>query len=55
MFSRSGWWPNDGAWRQGFSPEEIIEALAAKQAKNEAREWPGWRTEEQGKAIEHIK
>ena len=43
----------DGAWRSGHSPEEIALALAAKQAKNEARRWPDWRTVEPGKAIEH--
>lgn len=45
----------DGAWRAGFSPEQIAHAIAAKQAKNEARQWPNWRTAEPGKAIEHIK
>lgn len=43
----------DGAWRAGHSPETIVSALAAKQAKNEARKWPDWRTVEPGKAIEH--
>ena len=45
----------DGAWRVGYSPQEIINALVAKQAKNERRKWPDWRTAEPGKAIEHIK
>lgn len=45
----------DGAWRAGYSPEEIANAIQAKQAKNEARKWPDWRTAEPGKAIEHIK
>jgi hypothetical protein len=44
----------DGAWRIGASPEEIIAALVAKQAKNEARTWPDWKTAEPGKAIEHL-
>jgi hypothetical protein len=43
----------DGAWRHGFTPEEIASALASKQAKNEARKWPDWRTVAPGKAIEH--
>lgn len=43
----------DGAWRAGYSPEEIIAALIAKQTKNEKRKWPDWRTAEPGKAIEH--
>jgi hypothetical protein len=43
----------DGAWRQGFTPEQIATALAAKQARNEARTWPDWRTMPEGKAIEH--
>jgi hypothetical protein len=45
----------DGAWRTGHSPEEIVAALEAKQAKNEARQWPDWRTAEPGKAIEHLR
>ncbi len=45
----------DGAWRAGFSPEQIAQAIAAKQARNEARQWPDWRNAEPGKAIEHIK
>ena len=43
----------DGAWRSGASPEEIIEAIVAKQTKNEGRRWPDWRTAAPGKAIEH--
>lgn len=43
----------DGAWRAGFTPEQIIAALVAKQAKNEARNWPDWRTAPLDKAIEH--
>lgn len=43
----------DGAWRAGYSPEEIASALVAKQAKNEARTWPDWRTMPEDKAIEH--
>ncbi len=45
----------DGAWRDGYSPEEIAAAIAAKQARNENRKWPDWRTAEPGKAIEHIR
>ena len=45
----------DGAWRAGLSPEQIIETLAGKQAKNEARTWPDWRTADPSKAIEHIR
>lgn len=43
----------DGAWRAGFTPLEIIEALEAKQARNEARRWPDWRTVGEDRAIEH--
>lgn len=43
----------DGAWRAGYSPEQIWEALKAKQANNEARAWPDWRTMPTDKAIEH--
>jgi len=45
----------DGAWRAGFSPEQIAKAIAAKQERNESRKWPDWRTAEPGKAIEHVR
>lgn len=45
----------DGAWRAGYTPEQIVAALVAKQTKNEQRKWPDWRTAEPGKAIEHIR
>ncbi len=43
----------DGAWRAGHGPQQIIDAIVAKQAKNEARTWPDWRTAIPGQAIEH--
>lgn len=43
----------DGAWRCGATPAQIIEALVAKQIKNEGRAWPDWRTADPAKAIEH--
>lgn len=45
----------DGAWRAGHEPQTILDALAAKQAKNEARTWPDWRTMSPDKAIEHVR
>lgn len=43
----------DGAWRSGATPQEISAAIAAKQARNEARMWPDWRSADPDKAIEH--
>lgn len=43
----------DGAWRAGLSPEQIIGGIVGKQAKNERRTWPDWRTAPADKAIEH--
>ncbi len=43
----------DGAWRSGADPQQIIDALVAKQAKNESRVWPDWRTMPADQAIEH--
>lgn len=43
----------DGAWRVGYSPEEIAEALSAKLQQNKQRTWPDWRTSDPDKAIEH--
>lgn len=45
----------DGAWRAGHTPEEIVVAFNAKLAKNEAREWPDWRTRSGDEPIEHVK
>jgi len=45
----------DGALRAGFSPGQIVDALAAKQTTNEQRKWPDWRTATPGKAIEHVR
>lgn len=45
----------DGAWRAGFEPQQIVEGIDAKQAKNEARDWPDWRTADPDKAIEHVR
>jgi hypothetical protein len=43
----------DGAWRSGATPQQIIDALVAKQEKNELRKWPDWRTASENEAIEH--
>jgi hypothetical protein len=43
----------DGCWRSGALPDQIIDALIAKQIKNEGRKWPDWRTVPTDKAIEH--
>lgn len=43
----------DGAWRAGWEPQQILDAIAAKQARNEARTWPAWRTMSEDQAIEH--
>lgn len=45
----------DGAWRAGYSPEQIAAAIEAKQTKNELRNWPDWRTSDPDKAIEHVR
>lgn len=45
----------DGAQRTGADPQAIIDAIKAKQAKNEARDWPDWRTADPDKAIEHAR
>jgi hypothetical protein len=43
----------DGAWRAGHKPQRIIDAIVAKQTRNEARTWPDWRTADPNRAIEH--
>lgn len=43
----------DGAWRAGFTPEEIAAALRDKLIVNEHREWPDWRKVDVDQVIEH--
>ena len=43
----------DGAWRAGWEPQEIINAIKTKQSVNEQRTWPDWRTMSPDQAIEH--
>lgn len=43
----------DGAWRAGYTPDQIVEALVLKQKTNESRKWPDWRTIPAGEPIEH--
>lgn len=43
----------DGAWRAGYSPEQIIAAIKRKQTINEQRKWPDWRLLSEDVAIEH--
>lgn len=45
----------DGAWRAGFNPAEIANAMGLKLNKNIARTWPDWRTADPDKAIEHVR
>lgn len=45
----------DGAMRADHEPQAIIDAVKEKQAVNEARSWPDWRTQDPDKAIEHIR
>jgi hypothetical protein len=45
----------DGAWRAGYTPEQIEEALIAKQKINAGRRWPDWRTLSQDEPSLHIK
>lgn len=45
----------DGAWRAGMSPQQIVNAIHAKQRVNEQREWPDWRTASPDEAIEHVR
>lgn len=43
----------DGAWRAGYTAEQIATALFNKQTKNVNRTWPDWRTRSEDEAIEH--
>lgn len=45
----------DGATKSGYSPEQIVTMLMAKQVKNERRNWPDWRKIDLSQAIEHVR
>lgn len=45
----------DGAYRAGFTPNDVITALIEKQAKNTRRQWPDWRTKSQDEFSTHVK
>ena len=45
----------DGAQRTGADPQAIIDAVIAKQTRNEARQWPDWRGQSPDRAIEHVR
>jgi hypothetical protein len=45
----------DGAWRAGWEPQQIVDAIIAKQERNERRTWPDWRRTDPNKAIEHVR
>lgn len=44
----------DGAMRDGWEPQVILDAVRDKLAENMKREWPDWRTADPDKAIEHV-
>lgn len=47
-------WAGSGyAFSADDAAEDAVLRLAHKQAKNERREWPDWRTADPNKAIEH--
>lgn len=45
----------DGATRRGITAQELLDAVRAKQVRNESRTWPDWRTQPADRAIEHIR
>lgn len=44
----------NGAARQGFSPDDIVEALYAKLVKNKSRKWPDYRTHPEDQPLEAL-
>ena len=45
----------DGAWRAGYTPEEIVAELERKQAVNFAREWPPAKDVDPDQPSEHVR
>lgn len=44
----------DGTYRQGYTPEEITEAIEKKLEINMKRQWPDWKQFSEDIALEHI-
>lgn len=47
--------PLDGAWRAGYNPSEICQALQEKVEINEKGKWPDPTTLTNNQPFEHIK
>lgn len=45
----------DGAWRAGYTPEEITQGIIELIDRNENRKWPDWKSVAPNKAIEHVR
>lgn len=45
----------DGAWRAGHEPQDIIDAIKAKQLINEGRVWPKRKGTSEDEPIEHVR
>lgn len=45
----------DGAWRAGYTPNEILQAYHVKMIANLKRSWPDWQQYSEDEAIEHIR
>lgn len=45
----------NGVMRQGFTAEQVANALSEKQIVNEGRKWPDWRQTDPTKPTEHLK
>jgi hypothetical protein len=48
-------WNNDKGVNSHAVATLAVQMIVAKQAKNELRDWPDWRTMSQDVAIEHVK
>lgn len=44
-----------GADLCGIYPQVVLDAVHAKQASNQKRQWPDWRKQDLNKAIEHVR
>lgn len=45
----------DGAFRSGHLPQEVIDAILAKNERNRGRQWPDWKNYSPDEPITHIK
>ena len=53
--TRALWGDNEDGWSADIAAEQAVSLIKNKQAVNEGRDWPDWRSSDPEKAIEHVR